>query len=174
MTRYVAFLRGINLGPSNKIAMPRLRAMAESLGYADVRSYINSGNLLFTSEGTDDALTAELQQAIQREFELKIDVAVRTEAQLRKVLSENPWPDAEPSQVTVAFLTKPPADNAEERVAAVAAEHESYRFAGLEIWVNYAGGLANSKLATQFFKTIGVSATVRNVRTVGKLVAMLD
>ncbi|MDQ1482008.1 MAG: hypothetical protein QOF35_84 [Actinomycetota bacterium] len=174
MTRYVAFLRGINLGASNKIAMPKLRAMAERLGYADVRIYINSGNLLFTSSRTDLALTQDIHSAIKSEFGYTIDVAVRTEDQLRRILKENPYPDGDPSQVTVAFLTEKPPATAKDKVAAIATDQEPFTIAGTEVWVNYTQGLARSKLAAQFSKIIGVSATVRNVRTVGKIVAMLD
>ena len=174
MTRYVAFLRGVNLGPTNKVAMPRLRAMAEELGYREVRSYINSGNLLFRATGTDLELTEALEQAITAEFGLRIDVAVRTEAQLRTLLEQNPFPDGDPSRVTVAFLTRRPPPEAEQRVAALAGGQEPFVFAGLEVWVNYRQGQGNSKLAAQFAKAVGVSSTVRNLRTVTKVVELFD
>ncbi|MET0692920.1 MAG: DUF1697 domain-containing protein [Propionibacteriaceae bacterium] len=174
MTRYAAFLRGVNLGPTNKVPMPRLRAMAEGLGYGEVRTYINSGNLLFTATGTDLELTEVLQQAIVEEFGLRVDVAVRTESQLRRLLTENPFPDGDPSRVTVAFLTGPPPADAAERLAALAKDEEPLVIRGLEVWVNYSQGLGTSKMAAQFSKAVGVSSTVRNVRTVSKVVAMFD
>ena len=174
MTRYAAFLRAVNLGSTNKVAMPRLRAMAELLGYTGVRTYINSGNLLFSASGTDLEVTEALEQAISDEFDLRIDVAVRTEAQLRALLERNPFPDGEPSQVTVAFLTRPPPPEAEQRVAALAGDRDSFVFAGLEVWVNYTEGQGTSKLAAQFTKAVGVSSTVRTVRTVSKVVELFD
>jgi uncharacterized protein (DUF1697 family) len=174
MTRYVALLRGINVGGSNKISMPQLRAMAESLGYQSVSTYINSGNLLFTSAKSSEALAEEIQQAIKAEFGRPIDVTVRDLDQLRAVLAANPFPDGNPSQVTVAFLTKRAAPTAREKVADLAKDYEPFTFAGTEVYVNYTHGLGNSLLAERFSKAVGVSATVRNIRTVAKIAEMLD
>lgn len=172
MNRYAAFLRGVNLGSANKVAMPALRAMAEGLGYAEVRTYINSGNLLFTTTGDDVGLSEAIGQAIQQTFGRRIDVAVRSADELREILSGNPYPDGDPSQVTVAFLSGEPPPGAERRVAAIA--EEPFIIAGSEVWVHYTHGQAGSKLAAQFSRVIGVSATVRNVRTVAKVVDLLD
>jgi uncharacterized protein (DUF1697 family) len=169
---YVAFLRGVNLGPSNKIAMPVLRAMAEDLGYTDVATYINSGNLIITSPKKTATLEREISKAIKDTFGRTIDVAVRTPRQLKKILTENPYADGNPSQVTVAFLTKAPAADAKQKVAAVAKDYEPFTFAGQEVYVNYSQGIGRSKLAEKFSTIIGVSSTVRNVRTIEKIVEM--
>lgn len=172
VTTYVALLRGINLGSTNKISMPRLRAMAEELGYADVRTHINSGNLILGSSESADAVTSQLSAAITATFGLRIDVTVRTAAELAATLAANPYPDGDPSQVTIAFLTGPVGADAPERVSALAAEGEEYVFGEREIYVHYAHGIGKSKLALRFSAVIGVSATVRNVRTVGKILAL--
>lgn len=172
--RYAAFLRGINLGPTNKIAMPRLRALAEGLGWSEVSTYINSGNLLFTADGTELDLVEMLERAITAEFGLRIDVAVRSEDHLRTLLAQNPWLDGNPSQVTVAFLTQPPPPEAAQRIAALAREQEPFVFSGSDVWVNYSQGLGTSKLAVQFSKAVGVSSTVRNIRTVTKVVGLFS
>lgn len=172
VTTYVALLRGINLGPTNKIAMPALRAMTEELGYTDVATYINSGNLIFRTSKKAATVERALTRAISDTFGLTIDVTVRTDAQLKKVLDDNPYPDGNPSQVTVAFLTKAPGPEAKKQVAAFAADHEPFTFGDRCVYVNYSHGLANSKLAAQFSSIIGVSSTVRNIRTVAKLVEM--
>ena len=90
MARYVAFLRGINLGSTHKVSMPRLRELAEGLGYTDVVTYINSGNLVLTA--TDAAATIEqrLTKAIADELGLKVDVAVRTPTRLATIVAQNP------------------------------------------------------------------------------------
>src|SRR5829696_5923039 len=132
VTTYVVFLRGINLGSTNKIAMPELRTMAEVLGYSDVATYINSGNLIVR--------TTKQAAAVERELAKAIDVTVRTDAQMGKVLANNPYPDGNPSQVTVAFLMKAPDARAKERVTSMAAEHEPLTFAGREVYVNYSHG----------------------------------
>jgi uncharacterized protein (DUF1697 family) len=169
---YVAFLRGVNLGPANKISMPALRAMAEDLGYADVATYINSGNLILSSPKKADTVEREISKTIKDIFGRPIDVTVRTPAQLKKILAENPFPDGNPSQVTVAFLTKALARDANDKVAAVAKDYEPFAIAGQEVYVNYSQGIGRSKLAEKFSDIIGVSSTVRNIRTVEKVLAL--
>ena len=172
MATYVAFLRGVNLGPTNKISMPALRAMAEDLGYADVATYINSGNLILSSAKKADTVEREISKTIKDTFGSPIDVTVRTPAQLKKILAENPYPDGNPSQVTVAFLTKEPAKDAKDKVAAVAKDYEPFTIAGQQVYVNYSQGIGRSKLAEKFSDIIGVSSTVRNIRTVDKVLAL--
>ena len=159
---YVAFLRGVNLGPNNKISMPELRAMAEDLGFTDVATYINSGNLIVSSPKKAASVEREISQGIKNTFGRPIDVTVRTPAQLKKILADNPYPDGNPSQVTVAFLMKAPAKYAKDKVAAVAADYEPFTFAGQQVYVNYSHGIGKSKLAEKFSDIIGVSSTVRN------------
>jgi uncharacterized protein (DUF1697 family) len=169
---YVAFLRGVNLGPSNKISMPSLRAIAEDLGYTDVATYINSGNLIISSTKNAATVEREISDAIKKTFGRPIDVAVRTPSQLKKILAENPYPDGNQSQVTVAFLTKTPAADAKEKVAAVAKDYEPFTFSGQQVYVNYSKGIGKSKLAEKFSNIVGVSSTVRNIRTVEKVLAL--
>jgi uncharacterized protein (DUF1697 family) len=169
---YVAFLRGVNLGPSNKISMPSLRDMAEDLGYTDVATYINSGNLIVSSPKKAATVEREIADGIKQTFGRPIDVAVRTAAQLRKILAENPYPEGNPSQVTVAFLTKTAAKDAKDKVAAVAKDYEPFTFSGQQVYVNYSKGIGRSKLAEKFSDIIGVSSTVRNIRTVEKVLAL--
>ena len=152
--------------------MPALRTMAEGLGYTDVATYINSGNLIISSPKKTATVEQEISDAIKMTFGRPIDVTVRTSAQLKKILAENPYPDGNPSQVTVAFLTKPPADDAKDKVAAVAADHEPFTFAGQQVYVNYTQGLGRSKLAERFSAIIGVSSTIRTIRTVEKVLAL--
>jgi len=172
MTTFVALLRGINLGPSKKISMPALRQMTERLGYDRVSTYINSGNLIFDSDRDPADLEREISGAIHSEFGLAVDVCVRSAGQLATVLAANPYPDGDPARVTVAFLTRPAPAAARERVAALASDHEPFTFAGSEVYVHYTRGQASSKLAERFSATVGVSSTVRNLRTVAKLVQL--
>ena len=169
---YVAFLRGVNLGPNNKISMPALRAMAEDLGYTDVATYINSGNLIISSPKNAATVEQEIVKAIKDTFGRPIDVAVRTPAQLRNLLAENPYPEGNPSQVTVAFLTTAPGADAKQKVAAVAKDYEPFTFSGQQVYVNYTQGIGRSKLAEKFSAIIGVSSTVRNIRTLEKVLAL--
>ena len=172
MATYVAFLRGVNLGPNNKISMPELRTMAEDLGYTDVATYINSGNLIISSSKKAATVEREIVNAIKDNFGRPIDVTVRTPAQLKKILAENPYPGGNPSQVTVAFLTKAPGTDAKQKVAAVATNDEPFTIAGQQVYVNYTQGIGKSKLAEKFSAIIGVSSTVRNIRTLEKVLAL--
>jgi uncharacterized protein (DUF1697 family) len=152
--------------------MPRLRELTEGLGYTDVVTYINSGNLILTA--TDPAATIEqrLAGAIADELGLRIDVAVRTPARLATIVAENPFPDGDPTYVTVAFLTRAAPAEAKRKVAEVATEAEPYVFSGQEVYVHYTQGQARSKLAANFSSIIGVSSTVRNLRTVTKVMEL--
>jgi uncharacterized protein (DUF1697 family) len=170
--RYVAFLRGINLGPTNKVSMPRLRELAEGLGYTEVVTHINSGNLVLTTTDPADRIEQRLHRALDEELGLSTDVAVRTPARLATIVAENPFPDGDPSQVTVAFLTRAAPADAKRRVAEVATDAEPFVFAGQEVYVHYTQGQGRSKLSLKFSELIGVSATVRNLRTVAKVLAL--
>ena len=97
---------------------------------------------------------------------------MRTPAQLKKILAENPYPDGNPSQVTVAFLARAPAKDAKDKVATVAKDYEPFTIAGQQVYVNYSQGIGRSKLAEKFSDIIGVSSTVRNIRTVDKVLAL--
>jgi uncharacterized protein (DUF1697 family) len=146
--------------------------MAEDVGYTDVATYINSGNLIISSAKKPATVEREIAKAIKDTLGRPIDVTVRTPAQLKKILAENPYPDGNPSQVTVAFLTKAPPNDARHKVAAVAKDYEPFTFAGQEVYVNYSQGLGRSKLAEKFSDIIGVSSTIRNIRTVEKVLAL--
>ena len=172
MTTYAAFLRGINVGGNKSVPMAKLRELAEGLGYRDVATYINSGNLVLTASKKPATLEKELSQAIQTNLGFGVDVCVRSLAQLKKILAANPYPEGDASKVTVAFLASKPPAGVEARLASMAAEHEPFTVAGTEVYVHYGNGLGKSALAEKFAKLVGVSATVRNVRTIEKVIAL--
>ena len=174
MPVYAAFIRGINLGPSNKIAMARLRELAEDLGWGDVATHINSGNLVFTSTRRPATLERELSAALAAELGKQIDVTVRSRAQLAEIVAGNPFPDGHPSQVTVAFLMAPLPATAQEALAAQATEREPFEIRASEIYVDYRDGLGRSKLAERFASVVKVSATTRTIGTVTKVLALCE
>lgn len=173
MTAYAAFLRGINLGPANKIAMPELREIAMDLGWTDVATYINSGNLIFSSPKKPPTLERELQAALKTELGKTIDVTVRSRAQLQKIVAANPYPDGASNQVNVAFLMKALPANAEKAMSELATDREPFAVHGSEIYVHYQDGLGRSKLAEKFATIIRVSATTRNIGTVTKVLGLM-
>src|SRR5690606_32172355 len=138
-----------------------------------VSTHINSGNLLLSSPGRAAAVVGALEAAIEERFGFAVPVIVRTETQLRAVLEVNPYPDGDPSRVTIAFLAEEPAPDALDRIAAVATAAERFARVGEEVVVEFGDGQARSKLAAQLPRLLGVEATVRNLRTVRSLVEML-
>ncbi|MCW2810833.1 MAG: hypothetical protein JWP61_1291 [Friedmanniella sp.] len=174
MSTQVAFLRGINVGGAKLVPMADLRALASGLGYTGVATSLNSGNLVLVSSHRPATVERELAHAIAERFGFSVDVTVRTLAELRAALAANPFPDGDPSQVTVAFLTGAPHADVATRIAEAAAQDEPYVVGEREIYVHYGHGLGRSDLAARFSPLIGVSATVRNVRTVAKVVALAE
>ena len=171
MTTYVAFLRGINLGPHRTVAMSRLVELGRELGYDDVWTWVRSGNLVLTTSRSAGTVEREVADALEREHGTRIDVTARSLAELEALLEHQPFPDASPSRATVAFLAGPPPDGLEERLAAVATGAEPFVVAGREVWVLYGDGIADSRLATGFSKVVGTSATTRTLGTVTRIVA---
>ncbi len=173
MTTYVAFLRGVNLGPHRAVSMARLMEMGRELGYADVWTYVNSGNLVLTTDRSAADVEREVAQALEEEYGTRVDVMVRSAEELRRVLEANPFPDGSPSQVTVAFLEDRVPDGAEQRLAAVATPAEPFVVGEREVWVQYGDGQARSALAAGFSRVVGVSATTRTVGTLTKILAKI-
>lgn len=172
-TTHVALLRGINVGGHNRLAMADLRAVLEDLGHADVRTYIQSGNAVFTSERRDaDGMAAELTQRLEADFDLSPTVMVRTAAELTAIAEANPYPDqaaADPKTVHVGFLSAEPAD------PSFSLDLDSYAPEQLAIgdrvvYLHLPGGIGRGRLFTDLDRRMrDVEMTVRNWRTVVKL-----
>lgn len=175
MTRYVALLRGINVGGHRKVPMAQLRELAESIGLDDVSTYIASGNLLFGSTASEGALTKKLHTALHKEFGFAIDVVVVSQKHLAEALGDCPF-DGDPKQVVVTFLSEPYDAGAREAIERLATGDERVEFGPPKarwLYVDYAGGLARSKLGNKMH-SVGKSgyATTRNLATVRKLVEL--
>lgn len=170
MTTHVALLRGINVGTAKRVAMPALRELATRLGYADVATHLNSGNLLLSTDEDAATLRRRLEQGVEETFGLHADVVVRTAGELAAALVACPFPDGDPSRVAIAFLAAPAPVGLAERLAQVAAEDEPFVVHGLEVHVHHGHGQAGSRLAVALSGRLGVPATVRNLRTVTRLV----
>ncbi|HSC91935.1 MAG TPA: DUF1697 domain-containing protein [Gaiellaceae bacterium] len=168
--RYVALLRGVNLGPRNKVAMADLRATCESVGCTDVTTYIQSGNVVLSSRRTAAGLRTTLERAIADQLGVSSTVVVRTRAQLARVLQANPFPRADPKELHVGFLAEPPARRAAASLADVSFPPDEFELRGTELYFRYPNGMGRSKLAAfPFDRRLDVPVTVRNWRTVTKL-----
>lgn len=170
---FIALLRGINVGGHNKVPMAELRALCEALGWAEVRSYVQSGNLVFEAAGEPGGLEAELERAIERTFELSIAVVVRAAADWPGYVAGNPFPGASesaPNAVMLALSKAPPKPGAVEGLLERAVDGERVERVGDALWIHYAGGSARSKLSPALLnRLVGSPVTLRNWRTVLKL-----
>ena len=178
--RTAALLRAINLGSTNRIAMPDLRALIAGLGHTNVETYLASGNVAFTPADPEDkesAVRAQLEQAIAEEFGLTIDVLVRTHAELAAVVARHPFGarTSDHKQLHVTFLTEVPAP---ERVAALqppAGERLELAVHGRELYLYAPDGLGRTKLGNAAVERgLGVRGTARNWRTVTELTSLTE
>ena len=167
---FVALLRGINVGGKNKLPMRDLAALCTKLGCRDVRTYIQSGNVVFAAAPRVAArFAAELSRGIEDEFGLKVPVVMRSAAQLRAVVAGNPWiargVDAE--QLHVAFLADPPARAAVAALDQQRSPGDAFVVAGQEVYLHLPNGVARSKLTNAWFDAqLDTVSTIRNWRTV--------
>jgi uncharacterized protein (DUF1697 family) len=174
MPAYLAFFRGINVGGNNMIAMPALKALHESLGFENVKTHLQSGNVVFTAKRTDPAQLAKKIAAKLGE----IVVVVRTPDDLRTAIAKNPFPGeakADPSHLVVIFLSEEPTATAKKAMLAVDVGSEPKQIVGRNLYVYYGANMARSKLSNKLIeKTLGVRATARNWNTVTRLLELAD
>jgi uncharacterized protein (DUF1697 family) len=176
--RYIALLRGINVGGNKKLSMADLRELLSSLGHADVATYIQSGNALFTSPRDDPAeLEQEIESRIARELGLSIRVLIRTRDELAAVVDANPFQSAATSPTTLhaSFLSAPLDEGRLSEIDARQFEPDEFRVGNRVIYLFFPNGVAGSRLTYDFWeRRFGVAATTRNWNTVTKLLSMAD
>jgi uncharacterized protein (DUF1697 family) len=166
MHTYIALLRAVNVGGTGKLPMAELRAMCEAAGFAQVRTYIASGNVVFASASTAKQVKATLEAALAAYAGKPVGVLLRTPAEMAQALADNPFPKAAPNRTVLIFLDAPPPADA---LAAVKHRKDEQIVLGKrEIYVHYGDGMADSKLVIPAAKT----GTARNMNTVAKLVEM--
>ena len=166
MTAFVALLRAVNVGGTGKLPMSDLKEMCEALGFAGVRTYIASGNVVFSSRKSESAVKAALETELEAYAGKPIGVLVRTAAEMQAVLADNPFPKAAPNRTVAVFLDKPaPAD----ALAAVKGrKDEQIKLGRREIYIHYGDGMGKSKLVVPAAK----AGTARNINTIATLAKM--
>lgn len=173
MDRYIALLRGINVGGRTSIPMAELRALAETLGLRDVRTYIQSGNLFFTAP--DPAgLEEKLERAIADRFGFPVAVIVRSAEQWSRYVESNPLAEAsaaEPNRVMLCVARKPASESEAAALQERARDGEQLRAAAGVLWIYFPEGSGRSKLFSGLSEA--APATTRNWRTVLKIGEML-
>jgi uncharacterized protein (DUF1697 family) len=170
---YVALLRGINLGARNKVSMADLRALFLALESEDVKTYVQSGNVVFKSPvGSAAELSRAIEKRIDRDLGLRVTVLVRTPAQLEKLRAGNPFArnEKDPIKLHVTFLAETPGRDRVRKLEQTEAGPDAFRVVGREIYLHCPNGYGRSKLSNAYFeKQLDVAATTRNWKTVTKL-----
>ena len=177
-SKFVGLLRGINVGGHNKIPMSDLRSLCEEIGWDDVQSYIQSGNLVFSADDTAKRLEAQLEESINRHFGLQIPVVVRGTDDWLGYVKSNPFPEAslkEPNLVMLALSKRSPNPDAAVRLLERASAGERLIQVGDALWIHFGEGVAKSKLTPALMdRQVGSPVTMRNWRTVLKLEDLAD
>jgi uncharacterized protein (DUF1697 family) len=177
MTGFAALLRAVNVGGTGIIRMADLKALCEAIGFRDVTTLLQSGNVVFRDTGSDKTVAKKLGDAIEKSHGFRPAIMVRTTDEIADVMAQNPFEEAakiEPNRLLVSFLAAPPGKDAAARLAAVKVDKEKLHLAGRELYVHYAeGGMGTSKVTNVVLeRALGVPATARNWNTVGKLLAL--
>jgi uncharacterized protein (DUF1697 family) len=174
--RQIALLRGINLGARNRVSMPELRELLSGLGHEDVKTLLQSGNVVLTSDQTGAKLEQALEKSIAKELGVESAVVVRTARELAGVVERDPFADVadDPKRYQVSFLSAKPKVAVVRELEAADVAPEQVVVSGREIYAWHPGGVQRSpltKLLTD--RKLGVTATARNWNTVTKLLELV-
>ena len=172
MARWVALLRGMNIG-GNRLAVAEMRAVAEGLGWRDVRSYLASGNLVAEAEGEPEGLARDLRQGLAARG-LDVPVLVLAGEKMRAILAACPFDPVEGKHVHAFFLWSDPTLD-EARLAELRGPTEDLALRGRVAWLQAPDGFGRSALAEKMHKVLTrTDMTARNLNTVRALAGMLD
>jgi len=166
MTVFVALLRAVNVGGTGMLSMADLKALCEEIGFKDVRTYIQSGNVVFRADSDEATVRARLEEALAAKMGKSPGVILRGREVLETVADNSPFPQAKPNYLLVTFLQDAAPSDALDKL--VAPGGEEVHIAGREIYVHYPDGSGRSKLKLPALK----AGTSRNLNTVRKLVEM--
>jgi len=166
MTTFIGLLRAVNVGGTGKLPMRDLKALCEQLGFGEVRTYLASGNVVFTSGMSEAEIKTALEDGLAAYAGKPVGVMVRTGAELAAVLAANPFPDAPPNRTVAIFLDEPPPSDTLDDARGRA--DEEIVSGKREIYVRYGEGMGKSKLRIPAART----GTARNMNTVARLAAL--
>src|SRR5262245_51972109 len=168
MPTFIALLRAVNVGGTGKLPMKELSALCtDQLGFANVRTYIQSGNVVFESSLPENTIRTRLEKALTELLGKRTDVVIRSASELRSVLEGNPFPKVEPARVGVYFVSERVNKRLLDEV--VAPGGEEVRLGRREIFIHFPEGMGRTKLKLP----AGLGAgTMRNINTVARLVDM--
>lgn len=177
MHKYIALLRGINVGGRNKIIMAELRGLLGTLGFTEVTTYIQSGNIIFCSEESDGKkLEQRIERAIENKYGYSVPVIIFTRDKLEKILRDNPLKplkEDELNKMYYVFLKELPERGAVAKFKESKFENEKYIIFRDHIYLKCLSGMGKAKLTTNLLeKKLCVQATARNHKTALKLLEL--
>ncbi|WP_144555284.1 DUF1697 domain-containing protein [Bacillus sp. X1(2014)] len=176
MTIYIALLRGINVGKNNRIKMADLKILLETLGLEKVKTYIQSGNVLFESSNDASQLSRQLEEEISKTFGFPVPVILRTAEEYEQIIRDCPYSMEslkEGESIQLAFLADEPSQEKIDHLRSFKSEPDECFINGKEVYLYLRQSILDSKLAGQLPK-LEVPATVRNWKTVIKLSTMIE
>jgi len=177
VTRQVALLRGVNLGRNRRLLMAELREVVDALGYDDVRTHLQSGNVVLTSGKKPATVKRELERAIADKLGLETEVFMRTRDELAAVIARDPLGAVadNPARYRVSFLSAKPGASIVRELANADVEPEQFVIDGREAYAWLPAAVQRSKVAVLLSESkLGVTSTVRNWNTLTKLLALAD
>jgi uncharacterized protein (DUF1697 family) len=172
-------LRGVNVGGHNQIKMDALKALCLALKLKDPQTYVQSGNVVFKTEEKDHKkLATRIQHAIERKIGFRPNVMLRTAAEIRKVVTRNPFAgrkDIEPGKLLVNFLAADPGKDAREKALAIKVGPEEMHLIGREAYIYFPNGQGRSKFPWPAIeRALGTSGTGRNWNSVTKMLEIAE
>jgi uncharacterized protein (DUF1697 family) len=174
MDTYVSLLRGINVGGQKKIKMEGLIALYESLGFKNVRTHVQSGNVVFSAPKSNiKELSSMIEERIKEVFNFPVAVLLRTPSELQRIIDNNPFLEdkgIDTNKLYVTFLSNAPANSILSQIKEVRDESDKFVSMNREIYLYCTNGYGRTKFSNDFFeKELGVTATTRNWRTINTL-----
>ena len=174
----ISMLRGVNLG-NRRMKMETLRGMYEALKFEDVRTYVQSGNVIFRTDQRDEnRLARQIEKAIENGFGFRSDVILRSGSEMREVLKENPFaerPGLDASKLLITFLAKDPGKAAWDEVRQIKTDPEEVAIRAKELYIYFPVGMGRSKLPMRSFeRALQVPGTGRNLRSVTKMLEIAE
>lgn len=178
MMTFISILRGINVSGHKKIEMAGLKVLYEELGFKEVKTFIQSGNVVFktSSKESDTHLAKKIQEAIIAKYAFEVPVIIRTVEEIEKIISSNPFvaePSIDVEKLHITFLSEKPNELKVDAIKNVDFSPDRFTIVDTEIFIYCPNGYGNTKLSNNFFEAkLKVTATTRNLKTVNKLLEL--
>lgn len=176
MKTYISILRGINVSGKNLIKMQSLQETYEGLGFSNVNTYIQSGNVIFQSKESElDKLERKISQEILKEFSFNVPVLIRKNTELKEIIEENPFKGEDSNKVYITFLSSKPSRNCIENLLQEESATDKYCLKGRTIYLFCLNGYGKTMLTNNYFENkLKVKATTRNFKTVNELLNLSE